>query len=179
MKPDLEIWLFIESCKMEKMERSKFVDKLIFKLKLIFNWKKENSPTKKVISKTKEGNPISISGDGNSIQQADTIHNHFSSKSDSSEQNLINNLLNEIEYNISPGVGCPKCLFEFIYHNELLNSKIRPDLHDSFRELIKHMKLCNAYGTIRRLKHPPGSVKTQSKILKAHLKDKVTFTKED
>lgn len=157
------------------MEPSKSFDKLIFKLKLMFNCEKENSPTQK----GKENNLSLTSGSGNFVQQANTINNHYSSIPDNSEQNLINNLLNEIEYNISPNVGCPKCHFEFSYHNSLLNSTVRPDLHDSVRELIKYMKLCNAYGTIRLIENPPGSVKTQSKILKAQLKDKPAFSKKD
>lgn len=68
-----------------------------------------------------------------------------------------------MDYNISPNVGCLKCHFEFIYHNVLLNSKIHQDLHEPIHELIKDMKLCNSYATLRLLKYPPGSIKSWSK----------------
>lgn len=148
--------------------------KILDKLKFMFSSKKENSPVQKMQSKTKHGNPISMNGSNNSIQQADTINNHYSNTS-GSEENLVKNLINEMDYNISPGVGCPKCNFEFIYHNELLNSKIRQDLHESIRELIKHMKLCNAYVTYRQLQH----LKNQSKILKERLMNETTSFKKD
>lgn len=145
----------------------------------MFISKKENSPIQKVSSKTKHGDAISISGNNNSIQQANIINNHYSDPSDSSEQELVKNLLNEMDYNISQGVGCPKCHFEFTYHIKLLNSKIRQDQHEPIRELIKHMKLCNAYAGDKSLKYPPGSIKSQSKILKALLMEKLAFSKED
>ncbi len=153
--------------------------KIFDQLKLIFTLKKENSPSQKVLSKTKTGNSASISGNSNSIQQSDTINNYYPNPSDSSEQKIIKNLLNEMDYNISPGVGCPKCHFEFAHHNKLLDSKIRQDLHETIRELIKHMKLCNAYAGTKSLKRPPGNIKEQSKILKTQLINKPLSSKED
>ncbi len=60
----------------------KMSPKIFDKFKFTFSSKKENSPVQKVQSKTKHGNPISMNNsNNNSIQQADTINNHYSNTS--------------------------------------------------------------------------------------------------
>ncbi len=153
--------------------------KIFDSLKFLFNWKKESSPTQKARSKTQHGHAAATVGNHSPIQQADVIHNHYPDIEKNSEERLIDRVLQEMEYNISSDVGCPKCHFEFDHHNKLLDSNIRKELHEPIRELIKHMKLCNAYAGNKQLEHTPSSVKSQSEILKAYLMNKVILPKNE
>ena len=83
----------------------------------------------------------------------------------SEKKQLIASAIAELDYNMKPGVGCPKCHFQLVDIKKYLNNASLFSLDEAeikiIRKLIHDAELCNSYGGIQQLGVPPGSVKTQ------------------
>ena len=83
---------------------------------------------------------------------------------------LIDNAIGQIDYNLKPGVGCPKCHFKVDAIENCLKSSplfsFKVSEIQVLRKLIQDTELCNSYGGIRQLDVPPGGVKQQCSQVK-------------
>lgn len=95
---------------------------------------------------------------------------HDDQKNKNEFNNIKKQVIEECDFNITPGVGDAKCNFQFHSHKELLNHNLSSTLGEKIPPLLKDIihsaALCNSYGGIRQLEKPPGTVKNMSKDLK-------------
>lgn len=83
---------------------------------------------------------------------------------------LKKQVLSEINYNISPGVGSRENNFKVMYHEKILHyHNINNNLKNEIEILINAAKQCNAYSGIKTLKIQPGTVKQMSLDLKSKI----------
>lgn len=83
---------------------------------------------------------------------------------------LKKRVIEECDFNITPGVGDARCNFQFEAHKILLNHPLASALEEKIlpltKDIIHSAALCNSYGGIAQLKKPPGTVKNMSSELK-------------
>ena len=76
-------------------------------------------------------------------------------------------VVSDIGYNLAPGVGNPDCPFELNAIEQLAFHKhTEGEIAKCAKEIVRHGKLCNAYGGLRSLEKPPGVVKELQNKLK-------------
>ncbi len=79
-------------------------------------------------------------------------------------------VIEECDFNITPGVGDVRCNFQFEAHKALLNHYLSSSLEEKIlpltKDIIHSAALCNSYGGLMQLEKPPGTVKNMSKDLK-------------
>lgn len=83
---------------------------------------------------------------------------------------LKKRVIEECDFNITPGVGDARCNFQFEAHKILLNHSLACALEEKIlpltKDIIHSAALCNSYGGIAQLEKPPGTVKNMSSELK-------------
>ncbi len=80
---------------------------------------------------------------------------------------LRKEVIREIDYNITSGVGNAKCPFTLDVISKLVHQKsLDSEIANLASEIVTAAKLCNAYGGRRHLDKPPGVVKELQKRLK-------------
>ena len=87
------------------------------------------------------------------------------------QKNLMKQVLQEINYNCTPGVGSIKSPFNLVAHDELAKASIL-DQEDAalLNKIITHARLCNSYGgtyggTIGLLQFNATTIKAMSRDL--------------
>jgi hypothetical protein len=83
---------------------------------------------------------------------------------------LKKRVIEECDFNITPGVGDARCNFQFEAHKILLNHPLASALEEKIlpltKDIIHSAALCNSYGGLMQLEKPPGIVKNMSNDLK-------------
>lgn len=83
---------------------------------------------------------------------------------------LKKRVIEECDFNITPGVGDARCNFQFEAHKTLLNHPLAYALEEKIlpltKDIIHSAALCNSYGGLVQLEKPPGMVKNMSSELK-------------
>jgi hypothetical protein len=83
---------------------------------------------------------------------------------------LREEVIRDIDYNTTPGVGGSKCSFKLEAIEKLSRQSFDNEIKEVAQEIVVAGKLCNAYGGVRHLEKTPGAVKALNKKLKELLK---------